>query len=250
MIAYAFCSLNVNRVEIRAEPSNTRSRAVAERLGFTMEGILRQVVNMGDRFADRAVYSLLREEWQDNGKRLAFSFPLTKDAELRLLLPHYAEEIFAVTDKNRARLRPYMPWVEGTTCAEHTRSFINRALQCMANKTEIQWGIWYCGRCAGTIGTLPIDYSHKKAEFGYWLGEEFQGKGLMTAAGKAMLACLFNVLDLNRAELSIRTTNTRSRAVAGRLGFCLESIQRQAIWSEGKPVDMACYALLRQDWKK
>ena len=64
-----------------------------------------------------------------------------------------------------------------------------------------------------------------------------------------MLAYLFTVLELNRAELRIRTSNTRSRGVAERLGFTLEGIQRQAVWSDAVPADMACYALLRAEWE-
>ncbi|MEH7178416.1 GNAT family N-acetyltransferase [Neobacillus vireti] len=38
---FAFTELNANRVEIRCDPRNLRSRAIPERLGFTLEGILK-----------------------------------------------------------------------------------------------------------------------------------------------------------------------------------------------------------------
>ena len=53
----------VQRVEIRAEPGNSRSRAVAERCGYAYEGTLRQVAWMQDRFIDLCVYAALRDEW-------------------------------------------------------------------------------------------------------------------------------------------------------------------------------------------
>ncbi|MEH7495672.1 GNAT family N-acetyltransferase [Neobacillus niacini] len=38
---FAFTELNAKRVEIRCDPKNTKSRAIPEKLGFTLEGILK-----------------------------------------------------------------------------------------------------------------------------------------------------------------------------------------------------------------
>jgi ribosomal-protein-alanine N-acetyltransferase len=59
---WAFENLSVDRIEIHAEPENVASRRVAERAGFTFEGVLRSyLVNKGLR-RDAASYSLLRGE--------------------------------------------------------------------------------------------------------------------------------------------------------------------------------------------
>ncbi|HEX6290959.1 MAG TPA: GNAT family protein [Herpetosiphonaceae bacterium] len=64
MLGFAFDDLSLNRVALEAEVGNVRSRAVAERLGFTFEGIRRHGwVNRG-QFVDIAVYSLLASDWQ------------------------------------------------------------------------------------------------------------------------------------------------------------------------------------------
>lgn len=59
----AFEQLGLNRVTIRAGVENVRSRAVPERLGFTMEGVLRQHERVGDRFIDHAAYAMLAADW-------------------------------------------------------------------------------------------------------------------------------------------------------------------------------------------
>jgi ribosomal-protein-serine acetyltransferase len=63
LIDYLFEVRKLNRVQINCNVENTRSRAVPERLGFTLEGIHRQVEFVNGRFGDWAVYAMLREEW-------------------------------------------------------------------------------------------------------------------------------------------------------------------------------------------
>jgi ribosomal-protein-serine acetyltransferase len=55
---------NLHRVEMICGVANVRSRAVAERLGFTNEGIRRESNWITDRFADHVVYGLLDREWR------------------------------------------------------------------------------------------------------------------------------------------------------------------------------------------
>ena len=63
LINYLFNELNLNRVQINCNVENLRSRAIPERLNFKIEGTLRQVEYLHDRFGDWAVYAMLREEW-------------------------------------------------------------------------------------------------------------------------------------------------------------------------------------------
>jgi ribosomal-protein-serine acetyltransferase len=64
LIAKAFDDLGYERIDIRADVANRRSRAVPERLGFAFEGVLRREFFDGRRYVDQAVYGLLREEWR------------------------------------------------------------------------------------------------------------------------------------------------------------------------------------------
>ena len=62
--AKAFDDLGFERVDLRTDVANERSRAVADRLGFTFEGVLRRELWSGQAYVDAAIYALLRHEWE------------------------------------------------------------------------------------------------------------------------------------------------------------------------------------------
>lgn len=64
LVSHALGELDLNRVEIRCSPRNLRSRAIPARLGFTREGLVRQVEWLYDRFEDHEIYGLLADEWE------------------------------------------------------------------------------------------------------------------------------------------------------------------------------------------
>ena len=60
----AFGPWGLHRVELRAAVGNARSRAVAERLGFVQEGVLRQAEKVGERRLDLVLYAVLAPDWR------------------------------------------------------------------------------------------------------------------------------------------------------------------------------------------
>jgi ribosomal-protein-serine acetyltransferase len=61
---YLFDEFGLNRLQINCNIENLKSRAIPERLGFQLEGILRQVEFFDNRFGDWAVYAMLKEDWK------------------------------------------------------------------------------------------------------------------------------------------------------------------------------------------
>ncbi|MCK6438884.1 MAG: GNAT family N-acetyltransferase [Planctomycetes bacterium] len=65
MLEYAFNGLELNRIQLRTHPGNAKSVAVAERLGFRLEGIMRQEFRgASGHYEDSALYSLLAQDWR------------------------------------------------------------------------------------------------------------------------------------------------------------------------------------------
>jgi ribosomal-protein-serine acetyltransferase len=64
MLALAFESAGLHRIVIRCAVDNLRSRRVAERLGFRVEGLLREAQWVGGRFLDQHLFALLRRDFR------------------------------------------------------------------------------------------------------------------------------------------------------------------------------------------
>jgi ribosomal-protein-serine acetyltransferase len=64
MIEIGFKELGLRKVEIRVAAENTKSRAIPERLGFKMEGTLRNAENISGNYVDHVIYGLMKDEWQ------------------------------------------------------------------------------------------------------------------------------------------------------------------------------------------
>ncbi len=64
MVNYGFTQLGLNRIEIKCGTGNSKSRAVAEKLQFKPEGILRQAELLNGKYIDLYLYAMLKEEWK------------------------------------------------------------------------------------------------------------------------------------------------------------------------------------------
>jgi ribosomal-protein-serine acetyltransferase len=176
-----------------------------------------------------------------------FSYKLSENTEVRLLEERHAQELTDLTDRNREHLRKWLPWVDTNRTVEDRKNFIRGALTQFAQNKGFVAGIWHDGRLAGVIGYDPIDWENRTTELGYWLGEEYQGNGLVTAACRALVDHAFLELKLNRVSIACATDNKRSCAIPERLGFRREGVQRQAEWLYDHFVDQVVYAILASE---
>lgn len=167
--------------------------------------------------------------------------------ELRLVERRHADELFALVDANRARLREWLPWVDGARTVADTLGFIEGALRQFADGQGPQLAVCYGGRIAGMTGFHPLDAANRAGEIGYWLGAAAEGRGLMTRACRALVEHGFTELGLHRIVIRAATGNARSRAIPERLGFRHEGTLCDAEWLYDHFVDLAVYALLSGD---
>jgi ribosomal-protein-serine acetyltransferase len=116
------------------------------------------------------------------------------------------------------------------------------------DKLACHAGIWFKGEFCGMVSFLNVDRVNRWTPLCYWLNESHQGKGIMTACCRTMIAHGFKEWGLNRIAIECASENTRSRAIAERLGFKFEGTIRGIQWLHDRFVDAAMYGMLRSDY--
>ncbi|MDR2938608.1 MAG: GNAT family N-acetyltransferase, partial [Prevotellaceae bacterium] len=100
------------------------------------------------------------------------------------------------------------------------------------------------GKAVGSVGFFPrTDVERITAELGYWLGEKYWGKGIVTAAVKQTVAYAFaNFPELRKIYATPFGHNLASQKVLEKAGFVREAILRQAAIKCGKIEDEHYYS--------
>lgn len=113
----------------------------------------------------------------------------------------------------------------------------------------VNFAIVIDGAAAGGIGLIPRGDVHRHTVgLGYWLGEEFWGRGIMTEAVRAMTEHAFQNADVHRLYACVYAWNPASARVLEKAGYRLEGRMRQHATKEGEKVDELIYGLLREEW--
>ena len=120
------------------------------------------------------------------------------------------------------------------------RSFLERVSQ-LALPTV--WAIEVDGGAVGGIGLeLLSDVERVSAELGYWLGERYWNRGIVTEAVREVTAEAFRRLNLTRIFALPFADNIGSIRVLEKSGFVLEGTLRQSAIKENVIRDQCLYA--------
>jgi len=107
----------------------------------------------------------------------------------------------------------------------------------------VQCAIEIEGEVVGGIGiTLQDDVHRRSAEIGYWLGEPFWGRGVMTEAVRAFTAYAFSTFDLCRIYATVFECNHASARILEKAGYVLEGRLRKSVTKDGRTIDQFMYA--------
>lgn len=179
-----------------------------------------------------------------------FKCVIEEDLELRLPNSNDAEKLFELIKCNKVYLSKWLPWVIYTKDVESILSFIKDIQNDYISNNGFQAIIVYKGDFAGVIGYQGISWSRKSTTIGYWLGESFQGKGIISKALELFINYAFNDLCLNKIEIKVAEENYKSRKLPEKYGFKNEGIIRDAEWLNERYVNHILYGILKNEWNK
>ena len=161
-----------------------------------------------------------------------------------------AEKVFMAIDTNRSILKRWLGWVDNIKTIEDSKKTVAQSINDFADGKSFRFGIFVENKYAGIVDLKDVNQKDKRASVGYWLGQEYQGKGIMTSALKQLLEFGFGTLDLNRIEIHVAPNNLKSRALPEKLGFKQEGQLRQFEWLYDHFEDHLVFSLLKIEWEK
>ncbi len=182
--------------------------------------------------------------------RQLFSYKIDNELHIELIELQQKGELYELIDKNRKYLREWLLWVDKRTSENDFEDIIPMWLSNYASRNGFDAGIRYKGNLVGMIGLHYIDWKNRTTSIGYFIDEDFQGKGIISRCISGLLCYLFNDLQLNRVVIQCDGGNDRSKNVARRLNFREEGIERSAHFVYDHYEDLHTFALLKEEWMK
>jgi RimJ/RimL family protein N-acetyltransferase len=114
-----------------------------------------------------------------------------------------------------------------------------------AENPPLTFAITYQGEFCGVIGLVKlVNEQRHVAEIGYWLGEPFWGKGIMSQALELITAYAFEQLKLIRIQTIVFEYNVGSMRVLEKCGYIKEGICRKAIIKNEELYDAHTFAIV------
>ena len=159
-----------------------------------------------------------------------------------------AREIFKLVDENRIYLRKTLPWLDEVNSLDEQISYISHCISDYELYKGIMYSVSSDGDIIGTIALNSIDYENRSCGVGYWVSEEFAGKGIATRCCSRLIDHCFNDLNLHRFVLEAAIENIASCRVAEKLGLRLEGVIKDREWLYDRFLDANLYAVTKPEW--
>lgn len=106
------------------------------------------------------------------------------------------------------------------------------------------------GVLVGSIGVVQQeDIYRMNAEIGYFVGREFWGQGIVSAALRLIIPYIFDNFDVIRIYAEPYTHNLASRRVLEKNGFICEAVLKNNVIKNNVILDSCIYSLLKENYK-
>lgn len=173
-----------------------------------------------------------------------FYLAIDRDIQVSTLHPEDADTLFQLIERNRSRLRPWIhPSALPETRAAARKLTIESFLNSLANPTDVltkypqyqqeldhyipplnpamDLGIWVNETLVGQVMLVRLQDNFTGAEFGYWIGGEYEGQGIITRCVGGLMDYAIDNMGIEWFIIGCAADNHRSSAIPERLGYRL-----------------------------
>ncbi|MGC5344440.1 GNAT family N-acetyltransferase [Streptomyces sp. DT24] len=171
-------------------------------------------------------------------------------AELGPLEIWQAPEFLAHMDRARDLVDPWIPFASYATDLESARALLQRYADRQATDTGRIYGIRLDGTLVGGVMFPAFDAASGVCEVGCWLEPAGQGRGLVTRAARKLIDWAVEERGMHRVEWRASSANTRSVAVAQRLGMTRDGVLREDTPHRGVRQDTEIWSVLAPEWRR
>lgn len=182
--------------------------------------------------------------------------PVLDGAHVQLRVPVAAD--YAAWAELRARSREFLrPWEPSWSRDELSRASYRRRLRFYQRELREETGyafFVFARDSDALVGGLSMSHVRRgvtqSCAVGYWVGQPFNGQGLMSNALWVSLPFAFETLGLHRVEAACLPSNAASIRVLHKVGFKEEGLARKYLKINGVWQDHLLFACLDDEWSR
>ena len=145
------------------------------------------------------------------------------------------EALVVATNECLDHLRPWMRWAQEPANQGTMARFVDQSSTHWERGLDFQYVMRQNGS-ASLVGGCGL---HARSgpgvlEIGYWVHVDHVGRGIATAAARALTEAAFALAEVDRLEIRCDAANSRSASIPARLGYQLEAIERRPARTPGE----------------
>ena len=179
----------------------------------------------------------------------AFALPADGDVDLVLREPWTAAPLTRLVEADLERLRRWEPWAAEEPTVAGTAAYGRSQLLAWVDGLAVPTVVRERGVVVGAVGAR-LDPAAGTADVGWWLASSAEGRGVATRAVSALADHLVAAHGVRRLQARVALGNTRSLALAARLGLRPEGVLLGALVVGGRRLDVEVHAIDAAAWRR
>ena len=167
-----------------------------------------------------------------------------------ILRPYRKEDYISIAknENNKKIARNFPDNFPSPYTEKDAKEVIAQNLKWYKEGTNLNFVIDIDGLAVGAVGSSMIKNTPFMISFGFWLGEKYWGRGIITDAIKIYIKYIFSTLKkIQRIEASVYPWNEGSKKVLIKNNFKFEGILRKSVQKDGNIIDKYMFSKLRNE---